>query len=72
MPTEAQGIRVLTAWEGLLEALEDGEYPELQVVRDLYLLCDAGGADVHQELFGAIHGRAEGLRQVLRRCEVEA
>ena len=70
MPTETQGIRILTAWEELIRSLEESGDANLRVVQDLYLLCDVGGPDVHSSLFREIHERAEGIREVLRRCEV--
>lgn len=71
MPTEAQGIRTLTAWEELIQALEESGDDDLQVVRDLRVLCGIGGPDVHVSIFREIHERAEVIRQALRRCEVD-
>ena len=71
MPTETQGVRVLTAWEELIQALEESGDEGLQVVRDIHVLTMVGGTDVHTSLFRDLHERAEAVRQVLRRCEVD-
>lgn len=71
MPTETQGVRVLTAWEELLEALKESGDEGLQVVRDLHVLTMVGGAAMNTSLFHHLHERAELVRQALRRCEVD-
>lgn len=71
MPTEAQGIRTLTAWEALIQALEESGDDDLQVVKDLHVLCGVGGAGVRVHLFQLIHERAQDVRQALRRKSVK-